>query len=163
MRRKKVLLLGLRHAVRAPMAEAVLRARVGDAIDIASAGLEPAHLHPLTLVVLEEAGFTLYAHAPVSAKTLLGHEAFSTVILISGPSDSVRPRMFFGALETERWEVDDPSIVPEASRLDAFRRCRDHIVALVDGWVAGHVRLDGPRRSERTPTRIVRIPRPNLI
>jgi arsenate reductase len=164
MRPQKLLLLGNRHAVRAPMAEAIFRTRVGDAVDLTSAGMEPGPLHPLTLPVLEEAGFALHAHAPVSAKTLLGRSSFNTVILISGPGDRHRPRMFFGAIESQVWEVADPTRAPEAERRDAFRRCRDRLAELVDEWIAQHLELEhAAHDDERTPTRVMRIPKPNLI
>lgn len=164
MRRQKVLILGIHHAVRAPMAEAILRARVRDAVEIVSAGLSPAPLHPLTLVVLEEAGYFLHAHAPVAAKTLLGRSSFSTVLLISGHHDHRRPQMFFGAVRREHWEVEDPSRAPEPERLDAFRRCRDRLVELVEAWAAAHVKPgQAVSLPDRTPTRVMRIPKPNLI
>jgi protein-tyrosine-phosphatase len=146
------------------MAEAILRARVGDAVDLVSAGMEAGPLHQLTLPVLEEAGFALHAHSPVHAKTLLGRSSFNTVILISGPRDRLRPRMFFGAIDSLVWEVEDPTAAPEAERLEAFRRCRDHLAELVDEWIASHLELEhAAHDDERTPTRVMRIPKPNLI
>jgi arsenate reductase len=164
MRRPRVLLLSPRHAARAPMAEAILRSRVLDAIDLVSAGLEPAPLHPFTLTVLEEAGLALHAHKPIPAKSLLGRFSFSTAIIISGPRDAVRPRMFFGALTSVHWELDDPSLASEGTRLAAFRECRDHLSSLVDQWVQWNVKPPAVARApEPTPKRAMRIPKPNLI
>ena len=144
------------------MAEAILRAQVGDGLDIVSAGVAPAPLHPLTIAVLEEAGYSLHAHAPVSARSLLGRSSFSSVILIGGVAETQRPRMFLGAVEKTSWDLDDPSHAPETERLDAFRRCRDRIVELAKEWTVEQIAIHRVdiHLSNESPTLPLRIPKP---
>ena len=52
----KVLFLCTRNACRSQMAEALMRQRFGERLEVRSAGVEPSSIHPLTVRVLREVG-----------------------------------------------------------------------------------------------------------
>lgn len=54
--RERVLFLCSWNSARSQMAAALLRDLAGDRFDVASAGLEPRDIHPLTIKVLRERG-----------------------------------------------------------------------------------------------------------
>jgi protein-tyrosine-phosphatase len=67
-----VLVLCTNHSARSQMAEAILRDRAGDRFDVASAGLEPRPIHPLTLRELDEVRLPTGNVRPNSLSFFLG-------------------------------------------------------------------------------------------
>jgi arsenate reductase len=128
----RVLFVCTHNSARSIMAEALLRAKGGDAFEVASAGTEPGAVRPLTLRVLAEAGLRTEGLRSKSVSELLGRR-FDYVITVC---DSARQHcpVFPGEGERLHWGYDDPSAVEgdEEARMRAFRRVFTAISQRVD-------------------------------
>jgi arsenate reductase (thioredoxin) len=129
-RRIAVLFLCRHNAVRSQTAEALLRARYGDRYEVASAGIDPSGVHPLTLRALDEAGISTQGLRAKHVDEFLGR-SFDIVATVCGQDEPSCP-FFPGGLQIHR-AFGDPSSArgSDEVRLDAFRRTRDEI----DSWV----------------------------
>jgi protein-tyrosine-phosphatase/DNA-binding transcriptional ArsR family regulator len=117
-----VLFLCTGNSARSPMAEALLRHRVGG-VQVMSAGSHPARrLHPNTVRVLrEDYGIDLGTRLPQSLKAVTGRR-FDHVITLC---DKIReiPRDH-GSAVTTHWSLPDPSAAADTDRATypEFRR-----------------------------------------
>ncbi len=129
-RRQAVLFLCHHNAVRSQMAEALLRARFPHRYEAASAGTEPAGVHPLTILALEEIGVSTSELRSKHVEELVGH-GFDLIVTVCGHDEPTCP-FFPGGRQIHR-SFDDPSTVigSKEHRLAAFRRVRDEI----DAWI----------------------------
>ena len=112
------------------LAEGILRAAVGDACTVASAGSAPAgFVHPLALAVMKEIGIDISAHTSKPLDEFLASEV-DTVITVCGLADQVCP-VFPGPAQKFHWPFEDPAKAAgsEAEKLAVFRRVRDEIRA----------------------------------
>lgn len=118
------------------MAEAFLRRYGGDYFEVFSAGLEPKGLHPLTIRVMEEAGFDMSAHTSKPAARFLGKH-FEYVITVCSAAEKNCP-VFPGVSKRLYWPFDDPADTQgtKSEQLEKFRRVRDEIAAKVIDWLA---------------------------
>jgi arsenate reductase len=128
--RRTVLFLCHHNAVRSQMAEAILRARFPHRYEAASAGTEPAEVHPLTILALQEVGVSTSELRSKHVEELVGH-GFDLVVTVCGHDEPTCP-FFPGGRQIHR-SFDDPSTVigSKEHRLAAFRRVRDEI----DAWI----------------------------
>jgi arsenate reductase (thioredoxin) len=121
------------NAARSQMAEALLRREGGDRFHVASAGIEPRGVHPLTVRVLEAlspgTGTGLRSKSVVE---LLG-QSFDYVITVCDRARETCP-VFPGGGERLHWSFEDPAEATgtEEERLAVFER------VLVE--IAGRVR-----------------------
>lgn len=125
------------NAVRSPMAEACLSAIGGGRIEVASAGVHAAGLHPLTRVVLTEAGIS--ARELHSSRLELCFGRPWDYLVTIGEEVATDPMLLLVAGDARRlhWEIADPAHVAGfAARLQAFRGSRDRIRRRVEGFVA---------------------------
>jgi arsenate reductase len=129
-RRIAVLFLCRHNAVRSQMAEALLRARLPERYEVASAGTSPASVHPLALQVLDEIGIPT---AALRSKDLgeLADRSFDVVVTVCGQDEPSCP--FFPGGRQLHHAFDDPSADAGSQEelLDAFRCTRDE----VDSWI----------------------------
>lgn len=125
------------NAVRAPMAEACLRALSCGAFEAYSAGIAPTGLHPLTRVVLTEAGISA---RELHSKTLSASPEQHWDYVISLCADAAEhPALIEATIGARRlhWDIADPTEAPGfAARLRAFRDTRNLIRRRVEGFVA---------------------------
>jgi arsenate reductase len=128
--RQAVLFLCRHNAVRSQIAEALLRARFPHRYEAASAGTEPAEVHPLTIRALEEIGVSTSELRSKHVEELVGRR-FELVVTVCGHDEPTCP-FFPGGRQIHR-AFDDPSTVigSKEHRLAAFRRVRDEI----DSWI----------------------------
>ena len=92
-----ILILCTGNSCRSHLAEGILRAAVGDALRVASAGSRPAgYVHPLAIKVLAEIGIDISAHRSKHLDEFLP-EKVETVITVCGNADQVCP-MFPGQM-----------------------------------------------------------------
>ena len=127
------------------MAEGILRAAVGDALRVASAGSKPAgHVHPLAIRALAEMGIDISAHRSKHLSEFLS-EKVETVITVCGNADQACP-MFPGQVNRHHWGFDDPAHATgtEEEQFAVFRRVRDEIARTFRAYAAG--RLDEAKR-----------------
>jgi protein-tyrosine-phosphatase/DNA-binding transcriptional ArsR family regulator len=108
MRPARVLFLCTGNSARSPMAEALVRARSGGAIEAASAGSLPRPIHPNAVRVMREAyGVDLAAHAATHLG-VFSEERFDWVISLCDRVREVCPE-FPGEPETIHWSVANPA------------------------------------------------------
>jgi arsenate reductase len=133
----KVLFLCTHNSARSQMAEAFLRRLAGDSFEPFSAGLEPGHLHPLTVQVMQEVGIDLDGQRSKSVSEYLGKAHFGYLITVCDQADSNCPTTFPSVRHRLHWSFEDPAAFQgtEAARLDKFRQVRDQIERQVRTWV----------------------------
>jgi arsenate reductase len=120
------------------MAEAILRRHAGERYRVYSAGSEPAdRIHPLTVRVMEEAGYDLEGQEPRGITEFLGRVAVHTVIIVCDGAAKSCPAIWPGMMERLLWPFEDPAAFEgtEEERLAKFRQVRDAIDARVREWV----------------------------
>lgn len=137
---QKVLFLCSGNSCRSQMAEAILRDLAGDQMEVYSAGLEPAEIHPLTRKVLAEIELDMAGQYAKSVKEYLGTLPVNTMIVVCDKAARSCPSIWPGSprMETLHWAFDDPAAVEgsDEEKLAAFRRVRDEIRARLTEWVA---------------------------
>lgn len=132
-----VLFICTHNAARSQMAEALLRRHAGHRFEVASAGVEPTEIHPLTRQVLAEVHIDLSGLSAKGMKEFLGKVAVRYAIIVCADAEKSCPRVFPFTLRTLTWPFDDPTRV-EGSReiqLARFRRVRDEIDARLRTWL----------------------------
>ena len=132
----RVLFLCVANSCQSQMAEGWLRHLGGDRFVARSAGTEPRHLHPLATRVMQEAGIDIGAQRGKGVEAVR-REDFDLCVALSEAAGSACPEMpHVNRFETR--EVDDPTWLEEADGADieAFRRLRDELRALVEEIVA---------------------------
>jgi len=138
MDRERVLFLCTGNTSRSQMAEAILRHRAGDRLDVHSAGLAPGAVRPETITVLEELAIPIVGLRSKGVDEYLGKVHISHMITVCADADANCPRIWPMAGQRIHWSVDDPAVVegPEEERLAAYRRARDELSDLIDCWLA---------------------------
>ena len=132
-----ILVLCTGNSCRSHMAEGFLRAAVGEAAVVYSAGSKPAgYVHPLSIKVMAEAGVDISAHTSKHMNEFLTRR-IDVVITVCGNADQVCP-MYPGQVARFHWGFDDPAHAQgtEEQVLDEFRRVRDQIKAQFTAYAA---------------------------
>ncbi len=120
------------------MAEGFLRAAVGDAAEILSAGSKPAgRVHPRAAQVMREIGLDVSSQRSKSMQEFIDRH-IDTVITVCGAADQACP-MFPGQVNRHHWGFDDPvhATGTEDQVLAEFRRVRDEIGRVFTAYGAG--------------------------
>jgi len=141
MTQPALLVLCTGNSCRSQMAEAFLRARVGDRFDVYSAGTEPAaEVHPLAVQVMAEIGYDLSGHRPKSTRELLGRVPARVLFIVCDGAAKSCPTVWPGVLERWIWPFEDPAAAEgtEEERLAVFRRVRDEIRERFEAWAEEH-------------------------
>ena len=136
-----ILILCTGNSCRSHLAEGILRAALGDACRVASAGSKPAgYVHPLAVKAMAEIGLDISAHTSKHMDEFLTQNV-ETVITVCGNADQACP-MFPGQLNRHHWGFDDPAHATgsEEEQMQVFRRVRDEIRRAFEAYAAG--RLD---------------------
>jgi arsenate reductase len=117
----RVLIVCTHNSARSQMAETLLRARGGADFEVHSAGTEIRDVHPLTLRVLQEAGFDTSRMRSKSVDEFLD-QRFDYVITVCDQARQACP-VFPGEGKKLHWGYDDPTLVEgsEEERMAAFR------------------------------------------
>jgi len=126
----RVLVLCTGNSARSQMLEAILRDRLGDRVEAASAGTEPAPVvNPLAIRALTEVGIDHEA-APPKTPTAFGDVVFDVVITVCDHAREACP-VLPGAPKTLHIGYPDPAAAKgtEEAKLEAFREVRDHMLA----------------------------------
>ena len=140
MNKPAVLFLCTHNAARSQMAEAIFRRHAGDRFEVFSAGIEPTGIHPLTLRVMEEAGYNLAAHRSKDVSEIMGRHAMRYAFIVCQQAARECPSIFPALLQTIHWPFDDPSACTgtEEERVAEFRRTRDAIEERIVSWLRDH-------------------------
>ena len=136
-----ILVLCTGNSCRSHLAEAILRAALGDGFRVESAGSKPAgYVHPLAIRALAEIGLDISHHRSKHLEEFLSQDV-ETVITVCGNADQACPA-FPGQANRHHFPFDDPAHATgtEDEQLAVFRRVRDEIRAVFGAYAAG--RLD---------------------
>lgn len=135
-----ILILCTGNSCRSHIAEGILRASVGDLVEVASAGSKPAgYVHPKAIEVLQEIGIDISAHTSKHMNDFLNRQV-ETVITVCGNADQACP-MFPGQVNRYHWGFDDPAHATgtDEEQLAVFRRVRDEIRRVFEAYAAGRI------------------------
>ena len=137
MAKPLILILCTGNSCRSHLAEGILRAAVGEAAEVASAGSDPAgYVHPMAVEVMKEIEIDISAHTSKHLDEFLQREVH-TVITVCGNADQACP-IFPGQAEKHHWPFDDPAKAAgsEEEIRAVFRRVRDEIRAKFEAYAA---------------------------
>jgi arsenate reductase len=139
----RVLFLSTGNATRSMIAEAFLRNFTGDRFDVASAGVEPGLLNPLTCEIMQELGINISAQKPKSVAQSI-KERFGYVIAICDAAKERSP-IFPFTLHLKHWSIVDPNTADglPAQQADVYRRVRDEIKDNVRQFIADTAQING--------------------
>lgn len=129
---QRVLFICTHNSARSQMAEGLLRQLYGGQYQAFSAGVSPAHLHPLAIEVMAEIGIDI-SHQRAKDVSELAGEQFDWVITVCDEAKESCPT-FPGAARYFHWSLVDPSQAKgdDEQRLAVFRRVRDEIRSKVE-------------------------------
>lgn len=135
--KQNVLFVCSHNSARSQMAHGWLDRLAGDRFEVASAGVEPGVLNPLTVRVMGEVGIDLSTHMARDIKEYLGRWKVDFLIIVCDKASQTCPRIWPGVGERLEWSFDDPSAAQgsEEQRLEVFRRVRDEIRETVEQWI----------------------------
>ncbi|HIG81262.1 MAG TPA: arsenate reductase ArsC [Verrucomicrobiales bacterium] len=125
---KLILILCTGNSCRSHLAEGILRAALGDAAIVASAGSNPTGtVHPMAIEVMAEIGIDIRTHTSKHLNEFL-EKKVHTVITVCGHADAACP-VFPGQAAKHHWPFDDPAKAEgnEEEIRATFRRVRDEI------------------------------------
>ena len=137
MAKPLILILCTGNSCRSHLAEGILRAAVGEAAEVASAGSDPAgYVHPMAVEVMKEIEIDISAHTSKHLDEFLQREVH-TVFTVCGNADQACP-IFPGQAEKHHWPFDDPAKATgsEEEIRAVFRRVRDEIRAKFEAYAA---------------------------
>jgi arsenate reductase len=141
--KRRVLILCTGNIARSQMAEGLWRHRGGEAWEVFSAGTRPRNpstlVHPMAVRVMAERGIDISSHRPKSVDEFVG-EKFDVVVTVCAQADGECPvftNAHGGAVQRERWPLDDPAIAGDDPDrvLAIFRRLRDEAAQRIDAFL----------------------------
>ena len=134
---KRILILCSANSIRSPMAEALWKDCLGEALaecEVVSAGaMGSGRLHPMVESVLAEDGIFLDGFSSRAVSQFEGQK-FDLVVTLSDEAHRIFPT-FPGAVETQHWPMPDPT-VQAGDRRAAFRALRDMLRERINAVVA---------------------------
>ena len=136
MDKPRVLFLCTHNSARSQMAEAFLRKYAGDRFEVHSAGLQSRGIHPLTVRVMEEAGFSLRGQWSKRLQDHFMKVQIGYLITVCGGAEERCPTLP-GVSSRTHWPLEDPSAFEgtDDEKLARFREVRDQIEARVARWL----------------------------
>jgi ArsR family transcriptional regulator, arsenate/arsenite/antimonite-responsive transcriptional repressor / arsenate reductase (thioredoxin) len=119
--RVKVLFACTGNGTRSQIAEALLRDKAGDTVEVVSAGSHPKPIHPNAIKVLAEMGMDIASARSKPIAEFSGHH-FDYVITLCDKVREICPK-FPGRGQKMHWSIEDPSLVSGTLRatMPAFR------------------------------------------
>ncbi|MDP6631188.1 MAG: sigma 54-interacting transcriptional regulator [Kiritimatiellia bacterium] len=129
-----ILFLCRKNAGSSQMAEAFARARSDQDVEVTSAGLDAAPLHPMAIKVMAEVGVDLSKAKPKKLGDLSDMDFDVVITLCRDVVDQLPVLPGFPA--TVHWDLNPPGEVEgkEDVVLQAFRQSRDEVKRLVDDF-----------------------------
>lgn len=133
-----ILILCTGNSCRSHLAEGILRANLGDLVEVASAGSKPAgYVHPMAIDAMAEIHIDIRAHRSKHMDEFLSRQV-ETVITVCGNADQACP-MFPGQVNRHHWGFEDPAHASGSheEQQGVFRRVRDEMKRVLDAYAAG--------------------------
>ncbi|HEY7999564.1 MAG TPA: arsenate reductase ArsC [Pseudolabrys sp.] len=121
------------NAVRSPMAAGLMWQLFGQAISVASAGVQKGELDPFAVAAMEEIGIDIARHKPITFEELEDLEGlnFDLIVTLSPPAHHKALELSrSNAAAVEYWPTVDPTGIEGSreQRLDAYRAVRDELM-----------------------------------
>lgn len=119
------------NSVRSPMAEGLLRKRLGDKVHVKSCGLTPDDPNDFMLSIMKEIGVDMSEHEPLALEDVQ-HESFDRVIAFTaGAKAGAEAVLGDGVPEIELWAVPNPGegSLDVRALLNNYRAIRSNIDA----------------------------------
>lgn len=127
-----ILFLCVANSARSQMAEGLARHAAPDDWQISSAGSEPTRVRPEAIACLAEKGIDISAQFSKGTQDFNADEIDWVITLCE---EEACPASLLGAPRLH-WPVKDPAIDgTEEERMAEFRRARDEIDALIEGFL----------------------------
>ena len=122
---EKVLFLCIHNSSRSQIAEGYARSMAPASTVVWSAGSDPRGVHPRAVDVMAEAGIDISGQSSKSLDDVPWNEV-DTVVTLCDEGAQACPDV---AADVRRvhWHLPDPSSLPEADQVAAFRDLRDEI------------------------------------
>jgi protein-tyrosine-phosphatase len=124
-----VLFICTQNAIRSPMAAAIMHAKHGSRIYVASAGIEAGDPDPFVGAVMDEIGLDLTRHRPHSIYDL-ADDGFDLAIALSPEAlERATELAKTRAISVEYWPITDPSKThgSRATIMDSYREVREEL------------------------------------
>ena len=121
MRKPGVLMLCVANSARSQMAEALAKARYGDAVVVMSAGSEPSRVHPMAIAAMESRGLAMGDH---SSKHVDEIDPATVDVVLTLCAEEYCPTYLHGAKRLH-WPMPDPA--GNGSTLEGFLRVAEQI------------------------------------
>ncbi|TFH02316.1 MAG: arsenate reductase ArsC [Calditrichales bacterium] len=124
---KRILFLCTANSTLSQMAEAFLKRITFGRVEVHSAGIKTATIHPMTIKVMKELGVDITQNRSKSANEYY-HQKFDYVITIHDKARENCPA-FQGSHTKIHKSLEDPADIrgSEANKMEAFRNTRDQI------------------------------------
>jgi len=124
--KKTVLFLCTHNSARSQMAEGLLRLLYGNRYEAFSAGVEPTHVHPAAIQVMNEIGVDMSNHRSKSIEEFQ-EKTFDYVVTVCSHAKETCP--FFPGKQVLHQGFDDPAAFASSSdeTIQKFRNIRDEI------------------------------------
>src|SRR6202050_1807950 len=122
------------HALRSPMAAAMLRQMLGSSIYVGSAGVRKGEPDPFAVAVMAEIGLDISRHKPLTFEELDDLEGLNFDLIVTLAPEA-HHRAFeitrTNAVDVEYWPTPDPSVVEGSreQRLETYRARPDPVLA----------------------------------
>jgi protein-tyrosine-phosphatase len=124
------------NSVRSPMAAALLKQMLGNALYVGSAGVRKGELDPFATTAMEEIGIDIHAHRPMTFEELDDLEGLNFDLIVTLSPEAHHKALELTrtlAAEVEYWPTADPTAIEGSreQRLDAYRAVRDQLLARI--------------------------------
>ena len=124
------------NAVRSPMAAALFKHLFGRTIYVASAGVRHGELDPFAVAAMDEAGFDIAKHRPMTFEELEDWEGLNFDLIVTLAPEAHHKALDLTrtlAADVEYWPTPDPATATgnREQQLDAYRAVRDQLMARI--------------------------------
>ena len=122
---EKVLFLCIHNSCRSQIAEGFARSMAPASALVFSAGSDPRGVNARAVEVMTEIGIDITAHTSKSLDAVPWKDV-DTVVTLCDEGAQACPDVA-GDVRCVHWHLPDPSSLPQAQQLEAFRELRDEI------------------------------------
>jgi len=121
------------NSVRSPMAAALLRRRLGNALTVASAGVRKGDVDYFAVAAMAEIGIDIAEHEPITFEELEDLDGLDFDLIITLAPEAHHKALELThriAAEVEYWPTADPTAIEgnRDQRLAAYRAVRDQLI-----------------------------------
>lgn len=105
-----ILFVCVHNSARSQMAEELLRLKLGDKVQVTSAGLEPGIINPIVIDILKEMGINISGKKTKNVFDLIRQSIrYHYVITVCDETNGERCPIFPGLTKRLHWSFPDPS------------------------------------------------------